>query len=125
MKELRGIERRYLQLWKDVQEEQKLGTVAVKDAKVSREILSEEYLRKLLPVFADIEFHDELHCYIHRKRCPVSPRQAGFVDQVWSEGAGNTCCPWSRMPGSSKWLDESTLVCLTWIFSLRFYQPDM
>ena len=41
MKELRGIERRYLQLWKDVQEEQKLGTAAAKGAKASHEILSE------------------------------------------------------------------------------------
>ena len=131
--DLREIEARYLAMWADTKAELGSGSISAKTAAAWRDKHGVEFLQELIPIFNTIEFRSQVHCYAHDRDCPVSPRVPrdeggrGYDGHMWTEGAGSTCCPWSTMPRgvANAWLDEATLPCLTWIFGLRYYQPDM
>ena len=124
---LRAIEAQALTLWRSTRAEFRDGQLDDRDVRVWRDKLTAEYLRDLLAEFQNIEFEETSWCYVHERRCPVSPRlglnHGGTA--LWLEGAGSTCVPWSAMGARSKWLDEATLTFFTWLVAVRFYQPDL
>ena len=127
LSDLRAVEQHYMKLWQDTKAEFALKNITKSEATQWHSQLSESYVASLMPIFSALEFNGEAWCYLHKKKCPISPRQGGYSTQLWTEAAGTTCCPWSSMPINimNKWLDPATLPCLTWAFGLRFYCPDM
>ena len=102
------------------------GSLGKDELKEAQTKLATGLVRRLSAELAKVEFAETSWCATHQRRCPVSPRgDPRWRDALWLEGAGTTCCPWSRMSPGLHWLDAATLPCLAWAYACRFYEPDV
>ena len=71
-------------------------------------------------------FKEEVHCIVHERLRPFSPRcDHDTRFHFWHETAGVTCVAFSRLSKKrSGWLHNTTKVCLAWLYSVRYHQPD-
>lgn len=79
----------------------------------------------MFAVLAQVSFLTESFCFKCQRFCPLLPIMD--TDTGHGEVAGTTCVAWSNMRagGSAwgKWLHQSTLPCLVWIFWVKFSRP--
>lgn len=89
--------------------------------------LGEELLDRLCSHLEGCEFAETSWCSECNQQCNYSPRfDASLSSSFWCEAGGHNCFPFSKMnQKQSQWLDASTLLLLTWIYSLRFFEPDL
>lgn len=85
-----------------------------------------ELMVEVLKVLDDVEMLSEAECLMHPgKMCPVTPRlQEQHKHRLWFEVAGPICKPWCSIGSRRMWLDTATVPCLTWVVSIRYFQPD-
>ena len=89
------------------------------------EELSQSTLAVMHSVLQRAQFKEKAPCLFCKQDCYVSPRSdPKYANSRWTEVAGNTCRPWSKMGGQNGMLDPATLVMLVWIYSMRYYEPD-
>ena len=86
--------------------------------------------------FENVQYNEFAYCRYHDRYCAISPRHpdpsVGWLgipeSGLWLELAGNTCCPWSGMnqvhSGGTAYLDYSSVIMYTWLYGVRFFQPD-
>jgi hypothetical protein len=77
--ELIAVEKTYLDMWSSLKQEHALGGLPKSALVTQCDKLGEEYVCQVLQILADTEFLPEVHCYVHDKPCPVSPRHAEQV----------------------------------------------
>ena len=111
-------------LWKHFSED---GLVTSNGLSQKRSALGQSLVRELTAILEVCEFEEKAWCIICKKDCFVSPRAHcdAYSNSFWLEAAGTICCPFSHVnQAHTKWLDKSTLSCLVWVYSFRYYQPD-
>lgn len=107
-----------IKAWKELKKRGE-GTSAMKDS------LGAELHNELCRILDAVEFEQEAFCLAHNVKCPLNLRLVEeFVDSFHIEVAGTTCKAWSAFGSGEGWLHESTLPCLVWAYSTRFYEPD-
>ena len=121
------IEQSIFDEWEATQMEHKNGGIDDTVSAVQKEELGIKLFDEVSLVLAACEFQTQAWCFKHNMSCPISP--CGQVlfgnDGLWLEGAGSTCCPWSRMNMiDAMWLDRATVPFLVWAYSTRCYEPD-
>ena len=131
--DITDTELKFLTLWQDTKNDYKAKNITKASYKQWQANLEREYLCLLIKTFDKVEFSMTSYCFVHGKQCNVSPRAVGRSSwkagkaSMWLEGAGSICCPWSLMShgNGNRWLDAATLPCMTWLYGLLFYQPDL
>jgi hypothetical protein len=110
---------------KFLEKAQQAGLTDKKRGKLGKQMVAA--MRALLET---MPFTDTAHCHRHGKQCPLKPcgpDGKAITEQMLIDAAGTTCKAWSHMRRGScraKWLHESTLPCLVWIYWLKHYAPD-
>ena len=91
-----------------------------------RELLEHKLFNKLCGILDAVEFDQEAFCEKHGTTCPLNVRATrGNDGYIHVEMAGTTCLAWSSIGARDGWLHHSTLPCLVWIYSTRFFEPDI
>lgn len=123
---LLNAEARFLRLWQETKDEKRQGCITERNSKQWQDDLTNDYLEAIHEFLQEVEFRDIAWCYVHHKECPLNPRHdESLRDMLWIECSGSTCCPWSRGGGHDHYLDKATLVFFTWLYHMRFMQPDL
>jgi hypothetical protein len=118
-----GILNRKMRQWRSTCRQHGKSSVT---ATLLKKKLGQSLLREVCAILNVTEFVSEAWCYKHGHMCPVDPRlDPESSDLVWMEVAGTVCKPWSQMGSQGEWLDMTSVACLTWLFSMRYYQPSM
>ena len=123
---LDNITRARLEDWASLSEQCKFFSKEELDA--LKEESSTTFIRELMHMFSTIDFKEQCPCLLHPgAACSISPRSCPqFAAHLWVEFASTRCQSHSKMnqarPG---WLSWSTLSALVWVYSTRFYQPDL
>ena len=102
--------------WDDAQPKSKF---ADEKSKLGRALVAAyaEYLER-------VDFKKMVHCYACGGECPIFPPQQ-FRHLRWIEVAGSSCQACSKANQKAhRLLHRSTLVLMTWAFSLRSARPD-
>ena len=125
----RRIEQEALSQFKAHEDAYKVGCISKADLFDFRAELGKELVEKLRHLMERIEFETTDYCLEHGMQCPITPRASTdplHRSMMWVEGAGSTCCPFSRQNRSlqGKWLNTATLPLMVWLYSTRYYGPD-
>ena len=88
--------------------------------------IGRQLLRDLQAILGTVEFSHFAWSYRHNAYCPVRPRIVPGLDgQLWLEVAGSVCKPWNSFGKQGDWLGWSSVATLVWLYSLKFYEPDL
>ena len=122
---LRAIEDKHLTKFSDLKQQLKDNTMTKDMFGHRKAILGDDYVKALTAVLSTVTFLDEVQCFECNKLCPVSPRHdPRFRNSRWTEVAGTTCDPWSKVGSHGCFLSPATLPEYVWAFSCRFYELD-
>lgn len=97
------------------------GTAAKRDE------LGQLLFSQLSGILDAVEFEQEAFCAKHGIKCSLNVQAALPLDTesfIHVEAAGSTCLAWTSFGKSAGWLHESTLPCLVWCYSTRYFEPD-
>jgi hypothetical protein len=121
-KVLIATSREYLQQNKVATAELKGGSMSQESYARLRQDLGSQLLAELSSQLQQIEFEESAWCYVHEKKCFVSPRfDPDFKNFLWLEAAGNTCCPWSAMSTGQGGLTKPP--CRFWLHGTFLHIP--
>ena len=105
-------------------EEYLLGAMTKQQLNSNQAALSARTLETSSKNLGRVEFRTTSWCSVHKRECPISPRQE-YPGWHWWESAGTVCCPFSTMADSTpSWCHPSSLGTLSWAFSMRYFEPD-
>ena len=127
---LMAIQLRHLQQGEFLQMEQEDGSMSKLELKDEKVRVGGHFCRELSAVLTTCEFNSHADCLITKRSVPISPRHDDayplLKHRFWIEMSGTACCPFSSMQSNHDgWLSESTVPCLCWAFSNRYYSPSM
>jgi hypothetical protein len=102
------------------------GFLTLQGKKDLRVALGRKLVLELSSELESMEFKTTAWCLMCKNQCPISPRwDPEFKGTYWCEAAGTNCQPFSTANhDAGGWLDESTLIALVWVYSMRYFQPD-
>ena len=121
--ELEKLVNTELQVWKAFK--RKWGPWS-SQARRTKKKMSTRLLQRMIAMLERVEFNNMLPCRVHGQLCPANIRLVpGFEEVTWVEIAGSVCKPWSSMGAGDDWLDPTSLPCLVWAYSTKYYEPDI
>ena len=124
--DLIALQEKKLQLWKDTKLEQKEENLTDTEVRNVQTRLACELVAGVQEILRKTTFERKAYCYAHRKHCFISPMSDPELDlMLWMEVAGSACTAFSQAGLRAGWLHESALIYLSWLFSIRFFSPDI
>ena len=124
---LKDIEQQYMDQCEFLHLECQSGAMTKKELKEEKTLNGNNFCREVSALLNETEFESHGQCLACQNICPISPTfHASLRERTWIEIAGTTCCPFSPMQRDHDgWLSASTVPCLVWAFSLRYYSPTV